>query len=373
MTPPYSFLHDQYATLEVSNSHGKSAAIADLRVEYSGLANNILSGDKLTVFDMEDWGVFPGSNKAGITAYAERFSKPSRPSVIEGVYVYFKEATATELVDQIANIGVHLYTSKNGKPDKRLDSMWWQVTDLDISQTANSLIGTAFPFTEAPVVDDEFFIVIDGIPEFKEGCKVSFAMAEFRDHDNTALILKDGKWIEASEYFGADKQTSFMIKASLIHSVMSPLPVGTSLEKTVGKELGHFDFPMFSYMGYNEPVSSDAEWLRVESKANGLTVDTLRIAYDALPKGIGIRTGHITLTDGVSKMILAVTQDKSIDTAVETTVSDSDIPVEIFSIDGRSVYAQPVPAADAKAVIDRLPRGLYIVRQGNKSAKFLKH
>lgn len=366
----YSFLHDQFATLEVSNSHGKSSASTELSVEYDGLVNNILATDNLSTFDMEDWGVFPGSNTSKITAYAERFSKPSRPSVVNGVYVFFNEATATELTDQIANVGVHLYTSKDGKPDKCLDSMWWQVTDLDISKSAGSIVGTAFPFTAAPVVDDEFFIVIDGIPEFSESCKVSFAMADFRDHDNTALILKDGKWMEVPEYFGATRCTSFMVKASLIHSVISPIPVDAPREVTVAKEAGVVEYPIFSIMGRKEPVESDADWLRVTGKANGLTLDTLRITYDAIPQGLEKRTGSLTVTDGVDSLKITVTQNGLL-SGVEIVAAE-DEKAEIFTAAGIRVAVIPGGKDDIDRALADMAPGLYIIRQGNSSRKHLR-
>ena len=319
----YSYLHDQTATLHVSNSHGSSDASCELSVEYSGLVNNLLPTDRSTNLDMGDWGVFPGSNTRKITAFAERFSRPSRPVMIDGAYVFFTKAQATELADQIANVGVHLYSSKDGKPDKRLDSMWWSVFELDTPSSAGSdLVGTAFPFTECPVVDDEFFIVVDGIPEFSEGCCVSFAMADFRPEGNTALMLKEGEWVEANEYFGAGKCTSFMIYPSVHHSVMSLLPAGTPAEIEVESTGGVTEIPLFSYMGYKTPAETDADWLRLTGSPNGLTVDTLRLQTDPLPAGAEPRTAHIVLTDGASSLTLTVTQKSGnggADTLLEET------------------------------------------------------
>ena len=99
-----------------------------------------------------------------INAYGERFSKPSRPILVYGAVVFFETASAEALMDQIANIGVHLYTSKNGLPDQRRESMWWRVVDLATS-TSTTLRGTMFEF-DPQVVDDEFFITVDGIPGY---------------------------------------------------------------------------------------------------------------------------------------------------------------------------------------------------------------
>ncbi len=329
----YAFLHDQVAALQVSNQHGQSAATSEVSVEYGGVVCNLQSQDSSTEFDMNDWGIFPGSNTIGITAYAEHFSKPSRPIVVNGAYVYFNRAKTTEVVEQIAPVSCSIYTCKDGKPDRRLDFMSWSVFELDMPSESGSMVGTAFPFTEAPVIDDEFFIVVSGIPEFNEGCCVSFGMAGFRPDGNSAMILKDGEWISVPDYFGKDKCTSFMIYPSVIHSVMSPLPAGTSSEIEVGAKAGQKDYQIFSYMGYKTPVESDSPWLHVDSEPNGMTVDTLKIGYDALPAGIKERTGHLTLTDGASTMTITVNQKET--SAVSDFVVESGAQIEcVYNLQG---------------------------------------
>lgn len=329
----YSFLHEQTVGLEVSNAHGTSADICDVSVEYSAVVNNLRPDDQTATFDMDDWGVFPGTNTRKITAYAERFSKPSRPVMIDGAYVYFTRAEAKHISDQIASVGCHLYTSENGLPGKRLDSMWWSVFELDLPSGGN-LVGTAFPFTECPVVDDEFFIVVDGLPEYNDSCCVSFGMAGFRSEGNTALMLKDGRWMEVPEYFGAKCHTSFMIYPSVHHSVMSLLPAGTVGEYEVGAAAGTLEAEIFSYLGYKTPVESDADWIRLVSEPNGMTVDTLKFAYDALPAGQTSRTATLTLTDGASTLALTVTQsgESGIEAVDAAAATPSD---EIYDLQGR--------------------------------------
>ncbi len=388
----YSYLHDQSVTLHAANRHGKSEASCEVSVEYSGVVNNLLPTDRATNFDMGDWGVFPGSNTRKITAYAERFSKPSRPVMVDGAYVYFTKAEATEVADQIANVGVHIYTSKDGKPDKRLDSMWWSVFELDTPASSGSdLVGTAFPFTECPIVDDEFFIVVDGLPEFSEGCCVSFAMADFRSEGNTALMLKEGEWVEANEYFGAGKCTSFMIYPSLHHSVMSLLPAGTPSEIEVDAKGGITKIPIFSYMGYDTPVSADADWLRITGQPNGLTVDTLRLEVDPLPEAT-TRTGHLTLTDGASTLALTVTQKGGmggvgqLDTESSTLLASPspftgsftlsgltpDEEVTISAVSGQTMIR--FHAKDTKVEIDgsAWAPGLYIVTTRGRMLKLIR-
>lgn len=388
----YSFLHNQTVTLHASNSHGASEASCDVSVEYSGVVNNLHPDDLPTVFDMEDWGVFPGSNTRKITAYAERFSRPSRPVMVDGAYVFFTKAQATELADQIANVGVHIYTSKDGRPDKRLDSMWWSVFELDTPGAGGDMVGTSFPFTDCPVVDDEFFIVVDGLPEYSEGCCVSFAMAGFRDSDNTALMLKDGEWIEVNEYFGADKCTSFMIYPSLHHSVMSLLPAGTPPEIELDGKGGVTEILLFSYMGYKTPVDIDADWLRLTGEPNGLTVDTLLLETDPQPAGALPRTAHLTLTDGVTDLCLTVTQkagevgvesvtDDGTDgmtcpPAFERTLTVSGLEpgdeVTVCNVAGQVMACFRADDTSVSADASAWPRGLYIVSARGASRKTMK-
>ena len=107
------------------------------------------------------------------------------------------------------------------------------------------MMATDFEFNPT-VIDDEFFIVVDGIPEKNDSVDVSFAMAGFRDHGNTAYMLKDDEWIEVSSYFPAGaNHTSYAIFPSIVHSVMSPLPVDRG-PLVVGKETGMSEYPFYS-------------------------------------------------------------------------------------------------------------------------------
>ncbi len=387
----YPYLHDKLATLQVSNQHGTSTDMCEVTVEYSSVVTNMRPDDNATTFDMGDWGVFPGSNNRKITAYAERFSAPSRPVMIDGAYVYFTKAQAEEITDQIANVGVHLYTSENGKPGKRLDSFWWSVFELDLPTESGTMVGTSFPFTEAPIVNDEFFIVVDGIPEVSETCCVSFGMAGFRGEGSTALMLKDGEWIDVADYFPiGSNHTSYMIYPSVHHSVMASLYEGGE-EVTVGPAAGVFDYPIFSYMGYESPVKSDSEWLRTTGTANGMTVDDIHIEYDALPAGVSSRTGILTLTDGASELPIKVVQSRS--TAV-TDIADSvegiklfpeiftDIvrvygvkagdKVKVVSVNGQVLYSATATEAMIEIPASDFPAGVCIITVNDTAVKGIK-
>ncbi|MCH5230710.1 MAG: choice-of-anchor J domain-containing protein [Muribaculaceae bacterium] len=430
----FMFLHNQYAALEVENSHGKSSATLDFTVEYEGVINNLRTSDGTagTNFDMGNWGVFPGSTieSVKITKYAERFSKPSRPVMVTGAYVFFDRAEAGELVDQISNVGVHLYSSKDGLPDQKIDSFWWSVYELDTKNAYGEAVGTAFPFTDCPFVDDEFFIVIDGIPSYKEATSdtgrtlVTFLMAPFRAEGNTALMYKDEKWIEAADYFPAGKNhTSFYVMPQIYHSVMAPL-TNDSGNITIGKAAGKTNFEIFSYLGRTDTPEIDCGWLRVTSAPGEYTVDEIEISFDALPDVLTERTGHITFTDGASTLVLTVTQTvdgktpepevtpdpddedpeqdvipepedpepgndpiEDPDAGVESIVQDQfsvvrngdiltvsgcsiDFPVEVYSLKGQKVF----DGKGSSVVIDisSWNSDVYVIVNGSKAFKFVK-
>lgn len=308
----YAYLHNHPAALEVQNKHGESADLVSVKTEYSGLITNLAVEAYASNFDMEDWGLFPGnlSKKSGITAYAEHFSAPSRPMRIGGCYVYFTKATAEELYDQIADIGVHLYTAENGKPGKKLDSMWWRTVDLDISATEGEVVGTDFPFTAAPFVDDEFFIVIDGFHEYSDTHCVAFAMAPLTDHGGSAWILHNGEWQPVTDYFAAGQNnTSFFVAPYVSHSVIASLPVGDDTIE-VGADGGEASHKYFTYLALKSISSADS-WIEITSPLPEYTVDTLIINCQPLPAGVSERVGHISITDGGSILTLEVVQSAS--------------------------------------------------------------
>lgn len=357
VTVQYHFMGNHAVTLESGNRHGNTVDNADINVAYDGLITNLMPGDYVSVFDLDGRGEFPGTNSMKITAYAEKFSKPSRPIMIESVYVYFNAAEAEEIVDQISSVGVHLCASENGLPGKKLDSFWWTVTDIN-SDVSNGAL-TAFPFTYHPIVDDEFFIVVDGIPAKSDGTTVSFYMADFRGEGNSAYMLKDGQWQDVSTYFPAGRNhTSFAVFPSVYHSVMANLPIGANKAVKFDRNGGTKDYEFFSYMGYKTPVKASDDWLRIVNEPNGLTVDTLKIQVDPLPADIIERTGTLTLTDGASTFTIPVSQDSSNNAISITDENNTDAPETFYNLQGQRIAA-PIPGA------------ITIRRQGSTATKEL--
>ncbi|MDE5785768.1 MAG: PKD domain-containing protein [Duncaniella sp.] len=389
----FAYLHNKTIGLAVSNQHGASADVTDVTAEYSGVVTNLRPDDSADTFDMSDWGVFPGSNTRKITAYAERFSAPSVPMQIAGAYVFFNRAETEEVADQIANVGVHLYTSENGLPGKRLDSFWWSVFELDISSSAGEIIGTAFPFTEAPFVSDEFFIVVDGIPEYTETCCVSFAKAKFRGEGNTAYMLKDGQWMSCDSYFPAGaNHTSFMIYPEVYHSVMASLADDENKVVKFGSQGGTVDYPVFSILGYETPVASDSEWLRATGTPNGMTVDDIHVQCDPLPAGVTNRSGKLTITDGASTLDILVEQAASsamTNVALEVTKPvafpsqftdvvrlygfNPSTEISAFTVTGLLIWKGTTGIdGSAEIIADSFPRGMILFTDGTSTVKAIK-
>lgn len=387
----YSYLHNQTVTLNVENSHGTSDTSADVTVEYEGFISNLLPTDLLTTFDLDGYGEFPGTNSFGITEYAEKFSKPSQPIAVSGVVVYFTQVEVAEddLWGNIADIKVAICKSENGLPGEELDFSSWRVLDLD-KPSSGTAMGNAFEFTRPVVIDDEFFIVVSGFPEKTDDCAVAFAMAQFRDNSNTAYFMKDGEWRSAAEYFPAGaNHTSFAVSPYIIHSVMTPM---SETPIKVGPVAGEATFEFYSYMGYETPVACDADWCRVVSEPNGMTLDEITIGYDALPSGVSSREATLTFTDGVGSVdvrieqtpdgkvsILPESELKISPTLVVTTFtvdSESEGTIEVIGTTGNIVYAGTIENGSTTIDASGFAAGVYVVKtataNGISTAKIMK-
>lgn len=387
----YSYLHNQTVTLNVENSHGASDTSADVTVEYEGFISNLLPTDILTTFDLDGYGEFPGTNSFGITEYAEKFSKPSQPIAVSGVVVYFTQVEVAEddLWGNIADIKVAICKSENGLPGEELDFSSWRVLDLD-KPSSGTAMGNAFEFTRPVVIDDEFFIVVSGFPDKTDDCAVAFAMAQFRDNSNTAYFMKDGEWRSAAEYFPAGaNHTSFAVSPYIIHSVMTPM---SETPIKVGPAAGEATFEFYSYMGYETPVACDADWCRVVSEPNGMTLDEITIGYDALPTGVSSREATLTFTDGVGSVdvrieqtpdgkvsILPESELKISPTLVVTTFtvdSESEGTIEVIGTTGNIVYAGTIENGSTTIDASGFAAGVYVVKtttaNGISTAKIMK-
>lgn len=381
----YKYLHEWPVSLEVANSHGTSSAEGSVVAEYDGNITNMRPGDTGTNFDLEGSGTFPGSNTMGITAYAERFSAPSRPMRVYGAYVFFTKALASSVYYQIQDVKVKLCKAdENGLPGEELDWNSWRVFELE-TPSGNSAIGTGFEFTDAPFVDSDFYIVVEGIPALtdntEEQCDVRMAMSPFRTEGNSALFLKDGKWVEASAYFPAPaNHTSYMIMVSMAHSVICNLP-GTDNVYTVPADAGKTNLSLYSYLGWKPGLSStDVPWLHITGEPSGITLDEVEISYDASQLNEP-REGHVTFSDGASSHTFTVIQ--SAVSALKSVSDDAgsityDAAAESITVTGNTaeiynVYGTRVGIArPGTTSLASLPGGVYVAKSATNTLKFAR-
>ena len=380
-----------YSVLTVTNDSGTTYCTDSVLAKYSGLVSNFVAGDYATTYDMGE-ATFPGAmpNSSPIKGYAEKFSKPSRPIKIYGAYVYFTKAQAEDIYEQTMPIAFQLCESENGVPGRVIDSDFWTIPEIGYAIGANNGYVTV-EFTEPHVLNDEFFITIDGFTSKNETFEVSFAMAPLRDHDNTAYMLYNDQWRPMTGYFAAAPggQTSFLVMADIAHSVMSPIvenEVGVLVagadSVVVDHHAGVKEQAFFSYLG-RKNIQISADWCRILNEPNGLTLDTLQIEYDELPDGIDRRECVVSFSDGADEYDFRVIQMRGEETAIadkpsvlkpvvaETVVDnvlivdcpDGCLSVEVVDATGKRIARKRLSqAGECRFDSSRWAAGIYIVR-----------
>lgn len=366
-TKDVDFSHEKinkwYVTHIAQNETGYNFTDDSVQVQFDGYITNFEPGDGYQTNFTDGELTLPGANKLGITAWAEKFSKPSSPMLLTGMYVNFTKAAAEELTDQIANVSFSLYSSKDGKPDQKIDLLdTWTVTELNYALTNNEGV-VEMQLSKEYVINDEFFVVIDGLPEKNEGTECAFAMAPMRDHGNTAYMLKNGEWRPFTGYFQAAPggQTSLAVFPVVRHSSMVSAKVSDKGEVTVdsdtlfvGKDAGIATKTIFSHLGW-KTAESDAQWCKVVSEPGEYTADELQIECASLPDGLDKREAAVTVSDGVGEMKITVVQENKTTSGIYNTAGYSVLPGnrEIYDVNGMRVTSSS------------LPKGIYIVRDAN--------
>lgn len=363
-------LNKWYVTHIAQNETGYSFEDDSVQVQFDGYITNFEPNDGYQTNFTDGNLTLPGANKMGITAWAEKFSKPSRPMLLTNMYVNFTKASAEELTDQIANVSFYLYSSKDGMPGEKIDLLdTWTLTELNYALTNNEGV-VELELSKQYVINDEFFVVIEGIPEKNDNMECAFAMAPMRDHGNTAYMLKDGKWRPFTGYFQAEPggQTSLAVFPVIKHSVMIPAKVSDKGEVTldndtlyVGAEGGTATKTIFSKLGWSDGGSS-ASWCRIASRPGEYTADDIAIEFDALPAGTERREAVLTITDSVSEMPIIVVQTN------DPTLSISSPAIDRLPLNGKAVYdingRRVSPAA--------MQKGIYIISDGTTTRKVVR-
>lgn len=366
VTMEHDRLNKWYVTHIAQNDSGYTYSDDSVQVQFQGLITNFRPGDKYQTNFTDGNTTFPGANNMGITAWAERFSKPSHPMLLDAVYVNFTKASAENIADQIANVSFSLYTSENGVPGKQVDLLdSWTITELGCAIRNNSGV-VQLQLNRKYVINDEFFIVISGIPTKNDSLECAFAMAPMRSEGNTAFMLNKGTWRPLTGYFQAAPggQTSLAVFPHVRHSVMLPAKISSEGAVTrdmdslvVNQKGGNAEKVIFSYLGW-EKAEVNSSWCRLASTPGEYQADTLKFNVDALPEGVDSREAIVSVTDSVDTLQLRIIQKAGAVTGIDKidagTISSK---TEVYDLSGRRV--NPV----------NLPKGIYIIRENGKSRK----
>ena len=358
-----------YVLHTAQNAEGYTFVDDSVQVQFDGYVSNYQPADGYQTNFVDGDLTLPGANKMGITAWAERISKPSVPVVLEAMYIGFTKASATGLVDQISPVSFSLYTSENGLPGKPIELLdSWNVSELNYAMGANAGMVT-IELGRRIVIDQEVFLVIEGIPEKNDSLECAIGMAPLRDYGNTAFMLRKGTWRPFTGYFQAAPggQTSLSVFPYFNHSVIIPAQVDERGGITMGSDTtmvspdaGEAEVLVFANQGVYKYLGCDADWCRIVGKPGEYTIDTVRVEVDAMPDGVEWRDAVISVTDSVQTLNLVVRQSRKVPSAIQSYVATPAASLsERFDLQGRRLNAA------------RQPRGIYLERKNGKIRKVM--
>lgn len=358
-----------YVLHTAQNSEGYTFVDDSVQVQFGGFVSNFQPEDSYQTNFVDGELTLPGANKMGITAWAERISKPSVPVVLEGMYVGFTKASAEELVDQISSVTFYLYTSENGLPGQPIEMLdSWTLSELNYAMNTNNGFVT-IELGRRIIIDQEVFLVISGIPEKNDQLECAIGMAPMRDYGNTAFMLNKGTWRPFTGFFqpAPGGQTSLSVFPYFNHSVLIPAQVSDQGAVTMGSDVtevgpqaGTTNVPVFANLGIYKYLGTNANWCRIIGTPGEYTVDNVKVEFDALPDGIDQREAVISVTDSIQTLDLVVRQDRSISSSVQM-ISTANMPVvtEHFDLQGRRIDA------------GRQSRGIIIERRNGQVRKVM--
>lgn len=105
------------------------------------------------------FGYYGGTNWLGMLAFAEHFEKPLQKGSVSEVDIFF-DAAKTVTPDTL--ITVSIAKAENGLPGEKLASAG--VKAKDIAYDPMDWLPTKFTFDHPVEIDDEFFVIVEGIP-----------------------------------------------------------------------------------------------------------------------------------------------------------------------------------------------------------------
>lgn len=151
-------------SLQATNSGGTDTDVMLYAVQAGGAQYvwnlEIGESDCLQKVGLGCYGNYAGSNWLGLTAFAEHFNKPLAPAVIDSVDVYFI-SNATVSPDADITLSIRK-AGADGAPGETLASA--TVKAGDIAYADDDFLPTRFKLSQPAEVSDEFFVVIEGMP-----------------------------------------------------------------------------------------------------------------------------------------------------------------------------------------------------------------
>ena len=337
-----------YVLHTAQNSEGYTYTDDSVQVQFAGAVSNFWPADSYQTNFVDGDLTLPGANKMGITAWAERISKPSVPVVLEGMYVGFTKASASALTDQIAPVSFTLYTSENGLPGQPIELLdSWNLSELNYAMNTNNGMVT-IELSRRVIIDQEVFLVIDGIPEKNDTMECAIGMAPMRTYGNTAYMLNKGTWRPFTGYFqtAPGGQTSLSVFPYFSHSVLIPAQIDAKGGITMGSDTtlvaaqaGETRLLVFANQGIYKYLGTDADWCRIKGKPGEYTVDSVNVEFDALPEGMEYRDAVISVTDSVQTLQLVLRQSSHVASAIRSVPANVSTAVERFDLQGRRLNA----------------------------------
>lgn len=105
------------------------------------------------------YGMYAGTNWVGMKSFAEKYNKPMTTATIKGVTVYFDDVTSE---DPDTKVVVTLNApDENGMPGEVIARAELKASELQVS--TSDVLPTKFMFETPVEIEDEFFVVVDGM------------------------------------------------------------------------------------------------------------------------------------------------------------------------------------------------------------------
>lgn len=145
---------------------------------------------KLGQISLGWYGNYAGSNFLGMRKFAEHFSKPLAKATIKNVNIFFV-STTTVSPNDVITVSI-AKADENGMPGESLGKSSLKVSQLALF-TNETAVATLFAFDTPIAVDDDFFVVVEGMPNVsnENGTDDVAILALRRDQDGRSTTYHE--------------------------------------------------------------------------------------------------------------------------------------------------------------------------------------